>query len=137
MKIAKIQKYQNFERKLKMSHGQNVVFGISGNLEKLVFPKNLPAVLNIRNQDALNFCNPNFLQNFAKFLKFPQNLFKTATIFLKKIKFFQHQIALPKLLDIFRALQQHQFQEGGRPSLSEVMAVFCLFCFRLQIFRSC
>ena len=41
MKIAKIQKNENLERKLKMSHGQNALFGVSGNLATLVFFKNL------------------------------------------------------------------------------------------------
>ena len=39
MKIAKIAKNENFEEKLKMPLGQNVGFGISGNLAKLVFSK--------------------------------------------------------------------------------------------------
>ena len=45
LKIAKIQKIENFEGKLKMSLRQNALFGVSGNLEKLVFSKILPAIL--------------------------------------------------------------------------------------------
>ena len=68
--MQKIQKIENFERKSKMSHGQNVVFGISGNLAaKLVFSKIMPADANIRNRDALKFCNPNFVQNLQKSVK--------------------------------------------------------------------
>lgn len=65
-----------------MSHGQNVLFqsfGISGNLAKLVFAKISPAVLRIRNQDALNFCNPNFLQNFAKIPQICSEIAKNST----------------------------------------------------------
>ena len=45
LKIAKIQKNENFGGKLKMPYGQNMLFGVSGNLAKLVFPKILPAIL--------------------------------------------------------------------------------------------
>ena len=66
-----------------MSLRQNMLFGISGNLEKLVFPKILPADANIRNGDVFYFRNPIFLQNFAKFLKIPQILLQIAKTFKK------------------------------------------------------
>ena len=83
LKIEKFRKIENFERKLKMSHDQNVLFGVSGNLAKLVFSKILPEDLNIRNQNALRFCNPIFLQNLSKISKIPQNLIQITTIFKK------------------------------------------------------
>ena len=45
LKKQKFAKIETFEGKLKMSLRQNALFGISGNLAKLVFPKILPAVL--------------------------------------------------------------------------------------------
>ena len=37
---------------------QNVLFGVSGNLAKLVFPKILPADAKIRNELVFCFANP-------------------------------------------------------------------------------
>ena len=72
LKIAKIQKIENFEGKLKMYLRQNALFGISGNLAKLVFPKISPADANIRNGDVFHFCNP--ILHFLFFHFFAKNL---------------------------------------------------------------
>ena len=85
-KSQKSQKNENFERKSKMSHGQNVVFGISGNLAKLVFSKISPAGLDIWNQLAFYFCSPIFLQNLPKSIKIHKNLPQITKISKKKKK---------------------------------------------------
>ena len=67
-----------------MSLGQNVVFGISGNFAKLVFPKISPAVLDIRDELVFYFRTPNFLQNFAKIHKKSSNFAPKHQNFPKK-----------------------------------------------------
>ena len=66
-----------------MSHGQNAVFGISGNLAKLVFAKILPADASIRNQLVFYFSKSVLQFVLPNIRNFPQNLLQITKLFIK------------------------------------------------------
>ena len=98
MKIAKTPKNENLKQKLKMSLGQNMLFGVSGNLAKLVFFKNLAGSFGHPELGRCKFLQPPFASKYCQnSIKFPKICSKSPKFFKKKFFQPEDQAGLPRV----------------------------------------